>query len=53
MFELDLHEEPDTDEDDDTELACRDCGSTKVHWATVRGKWILHNDKDDKVHYCS
>ncbi len=53
MFELDLHREPETDDDEDTELKCVDCGSTAIHWQNVRGKWVLYNDKDDKKHFCN
>ena len=52
MLELDLQEEPDIEDDDDDELKCVNCGSTDVHWMNIRGKWILHNDKDDNIHFC-
>ncbi len=52
MFELDL-EEPDFEYEDFGPLACIDCGSEKVYWMNVEGKWVLYNDETDNKHFCN
>ncbi len=53
LFELDTHRVPDKEDgEDNDELRCVNCGSRDVYWKSVCGKWLLHNDKDDRVHFC-